>query len=70
MENKGKFGGAQPKAGRKPTGPKQTSRTVKFDNDLYGKLVQEKNLARFVNTAVRERYDRLESMIKEADEAD
>lgn len=54
--------------GKRREGRTQTPKSYRIDDDLVNKLAEEKNANQFVNLAIRERYERLATLIVPFDE--
>lgn len=65
MEKQNKRGGARPGSGRKKI---REQLCFQIDLDLLDKVKSLKNRNNFVNAAIREKLDRFESIIKDAEE--
>lgn len=67
MQEKKQRGGARPNAGRKK-GKRRIQLCVQIDADLIDKIKETGDRNKFINSAVREKLERIETIIKDAEE--
>ncbi len=65
IKEKKQHGGARPGAGRKKI---REQMCLQIDLDLVDKVKCLKNRNNFVNAAIREKFERIEAIIKDAEE--
>lgn len=67
MQEKKQRGGSRPGSGRKK-GKTKVQICLQIDSELAGKLKELSNRNKFVNAAIREKLERMETFIKEVEE--